>query len=77
MNDPFKQMLNMQAAMLQGWTKAAQQVLLYWEHMADLQEKLVHTPADKQRNHVEIASGPSLTDKYGKRSHDIDPERDV
>jgi hypothetical protein len=30
-----------------------------------------------RRTHDEIAHGAALTDHYGRREHDIDPERDL
>ena len=34
-------------------------------------------PTRERRSHDEIAHGATLTDHYGKREHDIDPEHDV
>ncbi|OAN43034.1 hypothetical protein A6A04_10080 [Paramagnetospirillum marisnigri] len=77
MNDPLKNMLVLQKAMLDGWMTSSNQMLQYWQHVFDLQEKLFNQATSFARNHVEIDDGPSFTGKYGKRRFDIDPERDV
>jgi hypothetical protein len=76
MNDPYKNMVEMQRAMLEGWMNSANQMMQYWKHMIELQERLMRQ-ATFGRDHVEIDDGPSFTGKYGKRRFDIDPERDV
>lgn len=35
------------------------------------------SPHPDRRTHDEIAQGATLTEHYGRREHDIDPERDV
>jgi len=76
MSDPYKQMLEMQRAMMEGWMQSANQMMQYWRHLIELQERLMHH-ATFGRDHIEIDDGPSFTGKYGKRRFDIDPERDV
>ncbi|EME69159.1 hypothetical protein H261_14810 [Paramagnetospirillum caucaseum] len=76
MNDPYKNMLEMQQAMLEGWMNSTNQMMQYWKHLIELQERLMQH-ATFGRDHVEIDDGPSFTGKYGKRRFDIDPERDV
>lgn len=76
MDDHYKKMIEMQRAMLDGWANSANQLMQYWRHMIELQEKLL-SHVTYGRNHVEIDDGPSFTGKYGKRRFDIDPERDV
>lgn len=77
MADPFKGFTEFQAAWLKAWAHSAQNMTAMLAHMVDMQQKFLSHAAKYHRDHVEIATGPSLTDKYGKRSHDIDPERDV
>ncbi|CAA7620792.1 hypothetical protein [Magnetospirillum sp. SS-4] len=77
MTDPFKSMLEMQRAMLDGWMASTSQMMKYWQHMLELQEQLITQATIVARTHVEIDDGPSFTGKYGKRRFDIDPERDV
>jgi hypothetical protein len=75
-NDQYKNLIEMQRAMLDGWMNAASQMMQYWQHMIELQERLMQQ-ATYGRDHVEIDDGPSFTGKYGKRRFDIDPEKDV
>lgn len=75
MVDPLKAWGTLQAASIEGWARSAQCVLNYWSHCIDMQHRFLQPP--HQRCQTQIATGPSLTEKYGKRSHDIDPERDV
>ncbi|MBI2236646.1 MAG: hypothetical protein HYU60_06830 [Magnetospirillum sp.] len=76
MADPFKTLVEMQTAMFEAWSNSARHVFLYWKHWVEVQEHFV-SKAVYHRTRVEIARGPSFTDKYGKRAHDIDPEKDV
>ena len=76
MVDPVKGLLGMQQAMLEGWMNTTNHMMSYWQHMIELQQRLIHH-ASYARDHVEIDDGPSFTGKYGKRRFDIDPERDV
>lgn len=76
MNDEYRQLIEMQRAMLEGWTHAIGQMTQYWLHLIELQERLMRH-ATYGRDHVEIDDGPSFTGKYGKRRFDIDPEKDV
>jgi hypothetical protein len=75
MTDPFKAVAEMQLAMLQAWANVAQGTCRYLGHCAELQQRFF--AQYPHRSHIDIAQGPSLTEKYGKRAHDIDPERDV
>jgi hypothetical protein len=76
MADPFKALVEMQTAMVAAWSNSARQCFQYWRHWVEVQDHFIHKSLP-QRSHVEIAKGPSFTDKYGKRAHDIDPEKDV
>lgn len=80
-NDPMKMMAEYQQAWIQAWTNGSKHCFDMWQRMIDLQqqmvEKAMQQAAAHHRTHVEISDGPSFTDKYGKRAHDIDPERDV
>lgn len=77
MVDPLKNLSEMQTAWFQAWATATRHSLEMWRHAIDMQNNLLHHAVKHSREHIEIATGASLTDKYGKRSHDIDPERDV
>lgn len=77
MPDPFKDLTSFQTAWLQAWMAASRQSMEMWKHVIEMQHKLLHQTMKVHRDHVEIATGASLTDKYGKRARDIDPERDV
>lgn len=75
--NPYKDIGDLQAAWLSAWTVSAQQVFQCWRHMFELQQSVLKQTAEHQRDHIEIATGASFLDRYGKRSHDIDPEKDV
>lgn len=75
MVDPYKNLVSMQTAVMEGWVNSARHVFECWRHCLDVQQSFLHD--SHRRCSVVISEGPSLTDKYGKRSHDIDPERDV
>lgn len=77
MVDPMKNFNEYQAAWMQAWMAGARNAVDMWRHMVGLQQDFLVQAAKHHRDHVEIASGASFTDKYGKRAHDIDPERDV
>ncbi len=77
MNDPLSTLFALQKAMLDGWMTSSNQIMQHWQRVFELQENLLHQTTRFVRNHVEIDDGPSFTGKYGKRHHDIDPERDV
>jgi len=72
---PNQYMTAVQANCLRGWFNAIQQTTAYWQHCFAFQAKFLHS--DVRRIGAEPTHGASLTDGYGKRSHDIDPERDV
>lgn len=76
MLDPFKSYSDLQYAMLEGWSNSLRHAFQCWGHWVGMQEQFLQK-ASFHRTHVEISRGPSFTDKYGRRSHDIDPERDV
>ncbi|MBI5165739.1 MAG: hypothetical protein HY985_17780 [Magnetospirillum sp.] len=78
MADPLKPLSDLQAAMFDAWLNTTRQAFDLWRHGLELQQNFLAKAAEQHhRFHIEIAEGPSLTDKYGKRCHDIDPERDV
>ena len=77
MSDPFKSMVEMQRAMLEGWMNSSNQIMRYWQHLLELQGRLMQQTSTVVRSHVEIDDGPTFTGKYGKRRFDIDPEHDV
>lgn len=79
--DPFKIAAEYQNAWVEAWSSTSKHMFDMWRRMFDLQQQVIEKAAQQaaahHRSHVEIADGPAFTDKYGKRSHDIDPERDV
>jgi hypothetical protein len=77
MADPMKPMVEIQNAWFSAMSSAAQSMLKMYSHFLEMQTKFMANAAAHHRDHVEIARGPALTDKYGKRAHDIDPEHDV
>lgn len=78
MTNPYKDFTDLQSVWLEAWASSAQHVFQCWNHLFALQQHfLQHAQETHHRNHVEIASGPSFLDHYGRRAHDIDPERDV
>lgn len=77
MADPFKAFTEFQNAWLQAWMASAQSMGRVVQHVFEMQQKFLGHAVKYQRDHIEIATGASLTDHYGKRAHDIDPERDV
>lgn len=77
MADPFKAITELQNAWFKAWLNSTQSMGHLAQHLLEMQQKMFSHAVKYQRDHIEIATGPSLTDKYGKRAHDIDPERDV
>jgi len=77
MTDPFRAILTVQQAALEGWLSMTAMVMRSWEQIFDLNEFLLREADTLVRCRVEIDDGPSFTGKYGKRHLDIDPERDV
>ncbi|MCR6632709.1 MAG: hypothetical protein NVV74_23190 [Magnetospirillum sp.] len=76
-NNPYRSLTDLQTAWLEAWVTSAQHVFQCWRHMAELQQHFLQQAQQHHRNHVEIACGASFLDKYGRRAHDIDPERDI
>lgn len=76
-HDPLKTMVELQRIWLEAWASGSRQVFDVWRHMFDVQQHFLKKAAEHHRRHIEISDGPSFTDKYGKRAHDIDPERDL
>lgn len=77
MANPYKDLNSLQSAWLEAWSMSFQNVFQCWRHMFDLQQNFLKHAEQHHRAHVEIARGASFLDHYGKRAHDIDPERDV
>ncbi|MBK7792817.1 MAG: hypothetical protein IPJ62_10050 [Betaproteobacteria bacterium] len=77
MNAPIKSIFDLQQAALQAMTVAFAQVFEFWARMFEMQMGHPGAPTRERRSHAEIAHGATLTDHYGKREHDIDPEHDV
>ncbi len=75
--DIDKNLNDLQSAWLTAWSTSAQHVFQCWRHMFELQQNFLKHAHQHHRDHVEIASGASFLDRYGKRARDIDPERDV
>ncbi len=64
-------------AWVEAWTMSVQTMFQFWGRLFDMQRDFMNKAEEHQRRAVEIAQGPSFLDRYGKRAHDIDPERDV
>jgi hypothetical protein len=77
MTHPLKTMLSLNQAILENWLNSTTLIMQSWQHLFDLQGRLIHHVDEVVRSHVEIDDGPTFTGKYGKRHLDIDPERDV
>ena len=77
MSAPMKSVFDLQLVALQTMTMAVTQAFEFWLRMLDTQMRALGVPTAERRTHDEIAHGASLTDHYGRREHDIDPERDV
>lgn len=75
--NPYKDLNALQSAWMEAWSTSFQHVFQCWRHMFELQQNFLKHAQEHQRSHIEIASGASFLDRYGRRSHDIDPERDV
>lgn len=77
MANSYKDFSTVHAAWLEMWATSAQHMFQCWRHMFELQQNFLKQAQEHHRSHIEIASGASFLDRYGKRAHDIDPERDV
>ncbi len=77
MTNLFKAWLAYQTAVVDGWTGMWRLGLCSWERYAALQMELLNGGAPPRRQGDRCPSGASFTDGYGRRVHDIDPERDV
>lgn len=77
MINPFMYLIEWQMAWLEACSASMRHAQQCWQHMGLLQSDFYQQMQRHQRNHIEIATGPSFLDKYGKRARDIDPERDV
>ncbi|SEH64447.1 hypothetical protein [Magnetospirillum fulvum] len=77
MTDPFRAILTVQQAALEGWLSMTTMAMRSWEQVLTLNQQLLRHADTLVRVHVEIDDGPTFTGKYGKRHLDIDPERDV
>lgn len=77
MADPFKAFTEIQTAWVHAYLRLTQDMAQMFSHVFEVQQKFLSHVAKGHRDHIEIASGAALTDKYGKRAHDIDPEKDV
>lgn len=77
MANPYKGLTDLQTVWLEAWATSAQHVFQCWRHMAEIQHGLFKHAEQHGRRTIQIATGASFLDKYGRRSHDIDPERDV
>jgi len=77
MSAPVKSIFELQVVALQTMTVATMQMADFWVRMFATQMQALGIAQPDRRTHDEIARGASLTDHYGRREHDIDPERDV
>lgn len=77
MSTPVKSIFELQMVAWQTMTVAMTQVGDFWVRMFATQMQALGMAQPDRRTHNEIAHGASLTGHYGRREHDIDPERDV
>lgn len=77
MSAPMKSIFDLQLVALQTMTVAMTQAFEFWLRLFEIQMRALGATQPDRRTHDEIAHGASLTDHYGRREHDIDPERDV
>lgn len=73
----FTDLSGFQNAWMEAWATSIQHSFQCWRHLFELQSNFLKHAQQHHRDHIEIASGASFLDRYGKRAHDIDPERDV
>jgi hypothetical protein len=76
MTDPFKAWMAYQQVLLDGWSQAARLTWGMWQRCADAQWRLMSAAVQPPRRD-QCSTEASFTDCYGRRAHDIDPERDV
>ncbi len=80
MLDPITLSLNVQKASVEATSSATQLLLRNYMKMIDQQNRLIHTALGRRSEDSKKAkhykhSGPTLTDHYGNRCHDVDVER--
>jgi hypothetical protein len=71
----MKALATLQTGYLEGCCSLVQHQLAYWRHCFDVQARFMQEP--HKRRQTVVARGPAWTDHYGRRAHDIDPERDL
>lgn len=76
-HNAFTDFSGFQNAWMEAWASSVQHAFQCWGHMFELQANFLKHAQEHHRSHIEIASGASFLDRYGRRAHDIDPERDV
>jgi hypothetical protein len=77
MTDPFRAILTVQQAALEGWLSMTAMAMRSWEQVLTLNQQLLRQADTLVRVHVGIDDGPPFTGKCGKRHVVIDPHRDV
>lgn len=77
MTAPTKSFFELQLVALQTMTVAMTEAFEFWRSLLEVQMRASGSPHPDRRTHDEIAQGATLTEHYGRREHDIDPERDV
>lgn len=76
MFNPFSAAMTVQSAMIEAWMKAAGAGTECWRQWFTMQQNLLKE-LPYNRWHTIVPNGASFLDGYGRRTHDIDPERDV
>lgn len=76
-HNAFTDLSGLQTAWMEAWANSVEHAFVCWRHMFELQANFLRHAQEHHRSHIEIASGASFLDRYGKRAHDIDPERDI
>jgi hypothetical protein len=77
MPDSMNPIVALQTMVFWQWASGVRQALALWRGSWRIQQDLLLPQTGERRRRIEIADGPSLTDRYGRRGRDIDPERDV
>lgn len=75
--NPLDTVAEIQRTWMEAWAMQSRAAFAMWTQIFDMQQNLLKQASAHHRSQVKIADGPSFTDKYGKRAHDIDPERDL
>jgi hypothetical protein len=76
MLNPFATATNIQLAWVASWMKAANEMARMSQNLCAQQMKLLDGPKFQRCKDVAFR-GADLCDHYGKRTHDVDVEKDL